>query len=662
MGRKKTAASVPLKDVKVKDRFLGRYIPLVKDAILEYQWNAMNDKVPDAPKSHCIENFRIAAGETQGEFYGMVFQDTDLAKWLEAAAYTLITDPQEELRHRVDEVIGLVGRAQCEDGYLNTYFTIKEPKQRWKNLREGHELYTAGHFMEAAVACSEAGNRELLDIMCRMADVICDYFGPEEGKCHGYPGHPEVELALVRLYRAGGSRRYLDMAKYFVDIRGCGENYFLQEMKDAEFQPIFHELNDYDPVYSQSHLPVREQKTAEGHAVRAVYLYSAMADIAGEYGDEELLSCCKQLWNNMVEKRMYITGSIGSSGFLERFTTDYDLPNTSNYSESCASIGLMMFGIRMAQITRDASYADVVERALYNTVLSGISMDGKRFFYVNPLEVWPAACMENTSLAHVKPERQKWFGVACCPPNIARTLASLGKYIYAADEDTLYMNLFTAGEVCSKIGGHRVELEVETDFPVSGHMVLKVKQWEKGCRLAIRVPEYAEGFAVCSGDGSPIEGKTEKGYFYTEPQEGELQIDFKMEARFMRANGQVRADAGRVCVMRGPLVYAFEETDNGSNLESFYIDTSQKLRACMEEGLFGGTVTVSVAAFGLTGGPTGLYGEEMPALKPAELKAVPYAFWGNRNKGSEQDGKPAAGTGEMCVWMKELISDKNVTE
>lgn len=655
--KKKAAVSLDLKDVKIKDRFLRKYISLVKDVILEYQWNAMNDNLQGAPKSHCIENFRIAAGEAQGEFYGMVFQDSDLAKWLEAAAYTLTTVSDEELQKRVEDMIALVGRAQCADGYLNTYFTIKEPEQRWKNLREGHELYTAGHFMEAAAACSEMGNRELLDIMCRMADVICDYFGPEEGKCHGYSGHPEVELALVRLYRASGNRKYLEMAKYFVDIRGCGENYFLKEMKSAQFHPIFSELNEYDPVYSQSHLPVREQKTAEGHAVRAVYLYSAMADIAGEYGDEELLGCCEDLWNNIVEKRMYITGSIGSSGYLERFTTDYDLPNVGNYSESCASVGLMMFGLRMAQITRDASYMDIVERALYNTVLAGIAMDGKSFFYVNPLEVWPPACMENTSLAHVKPVRQKWFGVACCPPNIARTLASLGKYIYGADEDTLYINLFAAGEVCTEVGKHKVKLEVETDFPTDGHVTIHIKEWQKGCRLAIRIPSYAEKAAVRGSEGKAVGGRMEKGYFYLEPTEGELQIDFEMKTYFMHANGQVRADAGRVCLMRGPLVYTFEEADNGSNLESFYIDTSKSPSVCMEKGLLGGTVTIRVEALRMEGGPKGLYGTEAPRLIRTGLKAIPYAFWCNRNRNEEHSGALA---GEMCVWMKELILEKNV--
>lgn len=640
------AVPIGLKDIKIKNGFLGRYIPLVKNVVLEYQWNVMNDMVPKAPKSHCIENFRIAAGESEGEFYGMVFQDTDLAKWLEAAAYTMITNPDKELSDKIQSVVELIGKAQCKDGYLNTYFTIKAPELRWKNLREGHELYTAGHFMEAAVACEEAGNGRMLEIMCKMADLICEHFGPEENKCHGYPGHPEVELALVRLYRATRKRKYLEMAKYFLDVRGCDDNYFLEEMKKADFEPIFNEMNNYEPIYSQSHLPIRKQKTAEGHAVRAVYLYSAMADIAYECKDEELLECCKTLWNNITQCRMYITGSIGSSGYLERFTTDYDLPNTNNYSESCASIGLMMFGIRMAQITREASYVDIVERALYNTVLAGIAMDGKSFFYVNPLEVWPKICIKNTSMDHVKPTRQKWFGVACCPPNIARTLASLGKYIYMADMDTLYINLFVSGELHTKIAGKEVWLEIETNFPVEGHIVIHVKYWEHGLKLAIRVPAYADNFSIYGKDGEKIGAKRNKGFVYIEKVCGKIHIAFDMEAKFIYANRQVRADIGRICVMRGPLVYAFEEIDNTENLEAYYIDTAQKPQVFWDEKLLGGTMTVLVNGYRAEGGPQGLYGTAKPFYLKKQMRAIPYAFWCNRINKTKS-------AGEMCVWMKE---------
>lgn len=565
--------TVPLRQIQIQDKFWDRYIHLVKDVLIPYQWDILNDRIDGVEKSHCIQNFRIAAGEADGDFEGAVFQDTDAAKWLEAVAYVLEIWPDEELERLADETIDLIGRALCEDGYLNTYFTIKAPKLRWTNLKEGHELYTAGHMIEAAVAYYEAtGKKTFLHIVERFADLICRVFGPEEGKCHGYPGHQEIELALIRLYRATGREDYRRLAKYFIDQRGVGENYFLAEEKEDGYRQIFPEFAGYDTKYSQSHLPVREQRTAEGHAVRAVYMYCAMADLAGLYQDEGLMQACRNLWEDMVRRRMYITGSIGSSGILERFTTDYDLPNNCNYSETCASIGLALFGRRMAQLTRDASYMDTAERALYNTVLSGIAQDGKSFFYVNPLEVWPDNCMERTSKEHVKPVRQTWFGVACCPPNIARTLASMGQYIYFTDGDTLYMNLYISNRAESELAGGRVRIEMESDLTNSGHIEIRTVRdgGEQGYSLALRIPDYAKTYTI-RRDGEAaaeaLEGQTrlaadgiriEKGYLYIEgiqEKETAVAIDFQVLPQFVRANPKVREDAGKTALVKGPLVY-----------------------------------------------------------------------------------------------------------
>lgn len=352
--------TVQLSRMDITDPFWKQYTDLVEDVIIPYQWDIMNDNVPGVESSHCLENFKIAAGLKKGQFYGAVFQDTDVAKWLEAVGYSLAEKKNEKLEKLADDAIDVIVQAQQEDGYLDTYFIIKEPSQRWRNLCEGHELYSAGHMIEAAVAYYEGtGKRKLLDSMIRLADLICRTFGPEEGQNHGYPGHQEIELALVRLYRVTQDKKYLEQAKYFLDIRGAGKNYFLEERKQENFKRIFPEFEDYDPAYSQSHEPVREQKTAEGHAVRAVYMYSAMADVAEEYQDKELMEACVALWENITQKRMYITGGIGSSGFLERFTTDYDLPNDSNYSETCASIGMALFSLRMANITRNSRYAEL---------------------------------------------------------------------------------------------------------------------------------------------------------------------------------------------------------------------------------------------------------------------------------------------------------------
>ncbi|MCX7658740.1 MAG: glycoside hydrolase family 127 protein, partial [Oscillospiraceae bacterium] len=438
--------SIDLKNIRIDDAFWNTYINLVDEVILPFQWDLMNDRVDGAEKSHCIQNFKIACGLEKGGHQGMVFQDTDLAKWLEAAAYSLAKKKNPKLEELADYAIDLIVSSQCEDGYINTYYTITG-KPRWSNLLEGHELYTAGHMIEAAVAYYKAtGKTKFLNAMCRFADCIYKTFGKEDGKIHGYPGHPEVELALVKLYHATGEKKYLELARYFIEERGNRPCYFLGEeaVKTGNF--IFPEFKDFGLDYTQCHLPIREQKTAEGHAVRAVYLYSAMADIAYEYNDEELLKQCNELWENIAEKRMYITGSIGSAAHGERFTADYDLPNNTNYSESCATIGLAMFSNRMFQITKDRKYADVVELALYNTLLAGVALDGRHFFYVNPLETVPEIAAKNPTMRHIKTARQPWFGVACCPPNIARTLASLGNYIYAADKNCIFVNLFIANE------------------------------------------------------------------------------------------------------------------------------------------------------------------------------------------------------------------------
>ena len=588
--RRKTA---DLRRVKIDDPFWSKHVDLVKDTIIPYQWEAMNDRIEDAESSHCLENFRIAAGEAEGEFYGAVFQDTDVAKWLEAVGFTLVSVKDEELEKTADEAIDLIVRAQQDDGYINTYFTIKEPERRWKNLCEGHELYTAGHLMEAAVAYYiGTGKDKFLKAVMRFADLICETFGPGEDQIHGYPGHQEVEIGLIKLYRISGKKKYLDMAKYFIDIRGVGENYFLKEMAKPDYKNIFPEFAGYQPAYSQSHMPVREQKTAEGHAVRAVYMYCAMADLAEEYQDEELLNACRTLWNNIVTKRMYITGGIGSSGILERFTTDYDLPNEYNYSESCASIGLALFGMRMANITKDASYIDTVERALYNTVLAGIAMDGKSFFYVNPLEVWPPACMERTSKEHVKPVRQKWFGVSCCPPNIARTLASLGQYIYSIDEDGIFVNLFISNETEMDINSNSVTVEIQTEFPKKNDISVKLTSVPKdGMKLGVRIPGYAEEFKIFEGK-EELEFEEDRHYAVLDVKsDTEFFVSFKAPARYVWSNPNVRADAGKVAITKGPLVYCLEEVDNGSNLPLLYADTDKPLEE-VESNLFGGTTLI----------------------------------------------------------------------
>lgn len=640
-------SALPLSHISIDDAYWNRYIRLIPAVVLPYQWSILNDKVPDAPPSHCLQNFRIAAGETQGERWGTVFLDSDAAKWLEAVAYSLASHPDEALEATADAVIALIGRAQCPDGYLNTYYTLVEPENRWKNLAEGHELYVAGHMIEAAVAYADVtGKKAFLDIVCRNADLICDVFGPAKHQLHGYPGHSEIELALVRLYHATRRRRYLELARYFIDMHGQQPNYFLEEQKQPGFKHLFPEFRYYDPLYSQSHLPVRQQKTAEGHAVRAVYLYCAMADLAQEYQDEALLQSCKTLWNNLTRKRMYVTGSIGSSGFWERFTTDYDLPNASNYSETCASIGLALFGMRMARITRDASYMEVVERALYNNIRAGMSLRGNTYFYVNPLEVWPERCLAHTSDEHVKPVRQKWFDVACCPTNMARTFTALGQYLYGAGPSDLFLNLWIRNRTQLSLGGEAVCFTVETDFPRTGKISLQIKTAPVRFALHLRIPSYAEDVTVLL-NGTPADGVMENGYYVLDRvwRQDAIALSFSMVPKFVFAPSDVRADSAKLALMRGPEVYCLEETDNGANLSSICVKPDTPIQEEWKSDLLGGTLVLHFDAVRLTTqDPESAVSSQPPMLAPVHCTAIPYGSWCNRTPG------------EMLVWIHALLS------
>ncbi|GHV86204.1 hypothetical protein AGMMS50230_18120 [Spirochaetia bacterium] len=636
--------SLPLSTVHINDSFWNRYTALIPNKVIPYQWEILNDRIPDAPPSCCLKNFRIAAGEETGERKGTVFQDSDAAKWLEAVAYSLAGKPDPQLEKTADDVIDLIGRAQEADGYLNTYFSLKYPGEKWKNLTEGHELYCAGHFIEAAAAYYETtGKKAFLAIVCRLADLICKTFGPAKDQIHGYPGHPEIELALVKLYRISGNRSYLDTAKYFVEERGQEPNYFIEEMKRPGFRRIFPEFSAYDPAYSQSHLPVRQQDTAEGHAVRAVYLYCAMADLAEIYSDKELLERCVILWNNIVQKRMFVTGSIGSSGFWERFTVDYDLPNDSNYSETCASIGLALFGLRMARITGDGSYIDTVERALYNTIRAGISLEGDRYFYVNPLEVWPENCIKHSSRSHVKPVRQKWFDCACCPTNEARTLTSLGQYIYFKNDNGLFINLFIQNETSFDLNGNSVNLSLTTDYPRTGKIRIAIKAREISFSLHIRIPGFADDFSAAL-NGKHINVEKQKGYITIDHiwDDDEVMVQFSLKPRLIYANPLVRQNCGKIALARGPEIYCLEETDNGGNLSALSLDPQSPLEEDWRPDLFGGTMVIKTRGKKLaqSKNPESFFEKNPPKPETAELSAVPYGLWGNR------------GAGEMLVWIR----------
>lgn len=633
-------------NVKVNDRFWRRYMDVVRNEVIPYQWEALNDRIPGAEPSHAIENFRIAAGESDGEFYGMVFQDSDVAKWLEAVAYLLETKRDPELEKLADDVIELLGRAQQPDGYLNTYYTVKEPGNRWTNLRDNHELYCAGHLIEAAVAYFKAtGKRRFLDIMCKYADYIGTVFGQGEGQIPGYDGHQEIELALLKLYEATGNENYLKLSQYFIDQRGQQPHYFDQE-KEArgETGPFWY---DGGYRYHQAHIPVREQKQAVGHAVRALYMYTAMAGLAAKTGNESLKQACQTLWENVTKRQMYITGGVGSSAFGESFTFDFDLPNDTAYAETCASIALVFWARRMLELEMDGKYADVMERALYNGTISGMDLDGKRFFYVNPLEVWPKAC-ERHDKRHVKSVRQTWFRCACCPPNLARLIASIGHYIYSQTSDALFVHLYVGSDIQTEIDGRVVEVVQTTNYPWDGTVRLTVSPESAGeFTLGLRIPGWCRGAEVTvNGEKVDVVPLIKKGYAYIRRvwQKGdEVELYFPMPIERIKAHPQVRANAGKVALQRGPIVYCLEEADNGPNLANLFLPRDANLEAHFEPDLLEGVVVITGTAERIDESAWNgeLYQSVEAQTYEVPFRAIPYYAWCNR------------GGGEMLVWINE---------
>lgn len=633
---------INLRKISVTDKLFGHYIKKIGDKILEHQWDILNDTDGTEP-TYCIRNFKIAAGDIKGKREGVVFQDTDLYKWLESVAYSIAGGQAGDFEEKAEEVIDILERAQEEDGYLNTYFQINAPERKWKNLVEGHELYTAGHMMEAAAAYFEATGRDkFLNIAKKNADLICRVFGRNEGQIRGYGGHQEVEIGLIKLYRLTGEKKYLDQAAYFIDERGREPNYLAEEMKRNDFPEFFPEFMRYDLEYAQAAKPAVEQSEAVGHAVRDMYMCSAMADLAEENDDKALRDACLRIWNNMVKRRMYITGGIGSSGFRERFTADYDLPNNTNYCETCASVGLMMFGQRMASLMKNAEYYDAVELALYNTVLAGINTEGDRYFYVNPLEVVPEFCTEHTYMDHVKAERQKWFSVACCPPNLVRTLASLGQYIYAKDEESLYIHEYISSNLEEKIGDTDYKLEMDSDYIRSGKIKIRLSLDGDG-KIRLRVPCFSKNTEI-KVDDKELDGNVSSGYAEILVSEGEHVIDIKFETapRWLAANNNVRADSGRMALMKGPVVYCLEEVDNGDHLSEIYVNPNEKVTESKEISPVGELPLLEYEACRIrsTVEEDKLYGEVNFEKEEVKLKAVPYSQWNNR------------GNGEMSVWQK----------
>lgn len=619
---------IPLTRVRITDAFWSPRQRLMTDVTIPYMEKILRDEVPGAEKSHAISNFRMAAGEETGEFYGMVFQDSDVAKWLEAAAYSLALKPDKELEARVDDVVALIGRCQQPDGYLNTYFTVKEPQNRWANLLECHELYCAGHMIEAGVALHEAaGKDELLHICIRLADHICDRFMQEEG----IPGHQEIEIGLMRLYRTTGDVKYRDMALRFLDLRGKNPDWFIQHTpKHPDTHYGDYDILPEDTIYNQSDVPVRQQTVARGHAVRQLYMLTAMADAAADTDDAELIAACDRLFDNITQKQMYVTGAVGSTPHHEAFTVDYDLPSDHCYGETCASVAMTFFAHNMLAIKPDGRYADLMELELYNAALAGMSLDGKRFFYVNPLTVDTRVSGIVPGYKHVLPQRPAWHACACCPPNLARLIASLGKYLWSEDDNTVYSHLFIGSEAETRHG----RISMESGYPWEGKAIYTLH--DSGTfTLAIHVPQHAEKLCI-QINGEDAQCVTKDGYCHIQCEwlpGDRVAVAFEMPARRIHADPRIRDAAGKVALARGPLVYCVEGADHMDTLSALILPDKASIQIVPSTVIEG---MVALHAQGQTQTTCERLYDTVRLNKPCMICCIPYFAWGNREKGDMQ--------------------------
>ena len=672
--QKNISSPLPLQSVRVTDPFWSREMNLIRDAVIPYQWDALNDRIPGAEKSWWAHNMRAAARAVNAKkaggtytpvqkncgftvypqegkaprddsFYGFVFQDSDGYKWLEAAAYQLMIKPDEKLKAQAQEAVNLIIAAQEEDGYLNTYYTVTGREKAFSNLKDHHELYCFGHLTEAAIAWRQAtGRDDLLNVVRRFAACIGRKYGP--GKERGCPGHEIAEMALMRLYEETGEEEWRDLSRFFLDVRGTEPSTFALEenrRREQEGQPPL-PVTAERYAYYQAHVPVRQMKEAVGHAVRQMYLASGMADEARIMDDADMRAACEALWHSTVHEKMYVTGGVGGTHVGEAFSRPFDLPSDTAYSETCAAIGLAFFARRMLQLQPKAEYADVMERALYNTVLSGMALDGKSFFYVNPLEVDPAACETDERLRHVKPIRQKWFGCACCPPNIARIVSSLGQYIATQSQDTLYIHLYIGSEIKARLNGKELTLRLDANLARDGKVSLTVLQGTAEGTIALRLPGWAAGNGIQRPEGALV--RDENGYCMIRRlwQPGDtVQADFAMPVQVIAASPLVREAVNQVCFARGPFVFCAEEKDNGKQLHL--------LRACPERAKEARITEVSIGGVALPAltipGKRVTVSENAPLYsawrapdtEDKEITLIPYFAWNNR------------GTGEMRVWL-----------
>lgn len=589
---------VSLSSVKLTDGFWRDRVGLMGTVTLPLQYQIMEE-------TGRIDNFRIAAGKLSGEFSGFFFNDTDVYKWVEAASYFLATTKDEELERLVDKVIEEVRLAQDEDGYLDTYFTFSRKLDRWTNLRDMHELYCAGHLFQAAVAHHRAtGKTTLLDVAIRFANHIKEVFGP--GKKAGVPGHPEVEMALVELYRETGTEKYLDLAQFFIDQRGKGLI--------------------GGGTYHIDHKPFRELDEIVGHAVRSLYLNGGVTDLYLERGDRTLWNALERLWHNLVTKKMYVTGSVGSRYEGESFGDPYELPNETAYAETCAAIANFMWNYRMLLASGESRFADLMELVLYNGILPGISIDGKEYFYVNPLA---------DRGSH---RRQRWFACACCPPNVARTLTSIPGYMWSVSSEGIWAHLYGSNVSEFDIRGCRVTVEERTDYPWEGLVEFTVHA-DTTFSIFLRKPDWSKTFSV-QVNGEPVELPVENGYIVVHRKwnKGDtIVLDLHMTPEFLECHPNVKDNEGRIALRRGPVIYCVEAEDNpGVNVRNLKIPKDGKLEV-EYRNILGGIVAIKGKGFFVD--PDSWESLYLPIEEAGRLEkettftVIPYYAWANRTPG-----------------------------
>lgn len=595
---------VPFPNVHIDDAFWSQRLRINRVATVEANLH-------QCEITGRIRNFAVAAGLEKGKHEGALYNDSDVYKVLEGVAYTLADQRDPDLEKRADAIIDLIAAAQQPDGYLDTYYTLAEPQNRWKNVQYGHELYCAGHLIEAAVAYQQAtGKDKLLKVACKLADHIDSVFGPD--KRHEASGHEEIELALVKLYRATKEKRYLHLALFFLDQRG-----------QADGRKLFGE-------YAQDMKPIREQTEVVGHAVRAMYLYCAMADAAAITGDDGLRTAMDKIWRDVTERKMYLTGGIGPSANNEGFTVPYDLPNDTAYCETCAAVGMGLWNHRLFLMSGDGKYADVLEREAYNGLISGVSLSGDRFFYENPLG--------STGGHH----RVPWFGTSCCPTNIVRYIPAMGERVYAQKGDAVWTVLYIGDTAELTLPGGKVQLKEETKYPWDGDIAIAVAP-EKSFAfdLNLRVPGWCEDEPTVTVNGEKLGGlKADKGYLKiarTWKAGDVVRLSLPMPVRRVHADPHVEADAGRVALQRGPVVYCLEGVDNNGQVRNLALPKDAKLTTEFDKDLLGGVVVVKGEALAVAG----LDDQDKPIIKPTSFVAIPYCTWDNR--------KP----GPMVVWLPE---------